>query len=74
MKINEIVYNRYDVNNLINVYEKAKIEIENAKNVDDILKARNVVVKEYAKLDTAYNLAYIRWSQNTVSEFSVFCR
>ena len=71
MKVSEIVYNRYNVENLINTYKKSTKIIKNAKSVEDVLTARQTALNEYVKLDTAYNLAYIRWSLNTVDEFYI---
>ncbi|MBO5713299.1 MAG: M3 family oligoendopeptidase [Clostridia bacterium] len=69
MKFSEIKYERFVVQNLITCYNSAKTVIENAKNVEEILSVRKGVVEVYSKLDTAFNLAYIRWSQNTANEF-----
>ena len=55
MKVSEIVYNRYNVENLINTYKKSTKIIKNAKSVEDVLTARQTALNEYVKQDTAYN-------------------
>ena len=69
MKISEIVYKRYNVENIIKIYEENALIIKKAKNKLEVLNARKNVISAEVKLDTAFNLAYIRWSLNTVNEF-----
>lgn len=69
MKVKEIKYERYNVENIIEKYEISAKKINAAKSVQEILDVRNELINEYVKLDTAYNLSYIRWSLNTADEF-----
>ena len=69
MKVSEIKYNRYNVENLIKEYNNATLKINNASNVNEVLDIRNELINHVVELDTAYNLAYIRWSLNTSDEF-----
>lgn len=69
MKVSEIKYNRYNVENLIKEYNNATLKINSASNVNEVLDIRNELINHVVELDTAYNLAYIRWSLNTSDEF-----
>ena len=69
MKISKIKYKRIDINSIKQEYILATKKIKEAKRVNDILKARAKLIKKLVLLDTYYNLAFIRWSLNTSSEF-----
>lgn len=72
MKVSEIKYVRYDVNKLINEYFLAAKKIEQANSVDAILEVRESLIEEITELDTAFNLAYVRWSLDTANDF--YCK
>ena len=69
MKISQIKYQRYDIENLKTAYISAIEKIQKANSVDDIVNARNALILESVKFDTAFNLAFIRWSQNVKDDF-----
>lgn len=69
MKISNIKYERIDVSKLNSAYITGANKIKSATSVGDVLTARDEVVKVAIELDTAYNLAFIRWSQNVKDEF-----
>ncbi len=69
MKISKIKYKRVDIEKIKKSYEVATLKIKGAKSYNDVLKAREKVVKDSVLLDTYYNLAFIRWSLDTASEF-----
>ena len=71
MKVSEIPYHRYDVNKIINLFFAAEKELKTAKSGEEVKKIREKVVEEEVTLDTAFNLAFIRWSINTADEFYV---
>lgn len=71
MKVSEIPYHRYDVNKIINLFFAAEKELKTAKSGEEVKKIREKVVEEEVALDTAFNLAFIRWSINTADEFYV---
>lgn len=71
MLVSEIPYVRYDVNKIINVFLAAANGLNAAKSAGEVEKIRADVVNEEVCLDTAFNLAFIRWSINTANEFYV---
>ena len=71
MKISEIPYSRYDIENVKNAYKTAIKNIKNAACADDVAAARNELVKTLTELKTAESIAFIRWSLNTADEFYI---
>lgn len=69
MLVSEIPYVRYDVNKIISAFFAAASNLKVAKNRTEVEKIRAEIVKEEVDLDTAFNLAFIRWSINTADEF-----
>ncbi len=69
MKISKIKYKRIDIDKIKKSYELAIKKINSAKSINSVLKARAKIVKDTVLLDTYYNLAFIRWSLDTSSEF-----
>ena len=58
-----------DIEKIKKSYELATLKIKGAKSVKEIIKIRQKLVKDIVLLDTYYNLAFIRWSLDTSSEF-----
>ena len=69
MKVSQISYQRYLISELEKAYKTATKIIKNAQSVNEVLLARENLIIEEVKCDTAYNLAFIRWSQNVKDEF-----
>ncbi len=69
MKISKIKYKRIDVEKIKQIYLEGALEINSATSLKQVLNARAKVVKNAVLLDTYYNLAFIRWSLDTSSEF-----
>ena len=69
MKISQIKYQRYDIENLKTAYISAIEKIQKANSASEIVNARNALILESVKFDTAFNLAFIRWSQNVKDDF-----
>ena len=69
MKVSEIPYVRYTLEDLQTSYAKIKGMLENAKCVDDVLEAHKVMTDVEIEYSTAASLAHCRFTLNTKDEF-----
>lgn len=69
MKVCDLPYKRYDIEEAKKAYKAATLKIRNANSANEVLAARKQLLEETDKLSSEYNLAYVRWSCNTKDEF-----
>ena len=71
MKVSELPYRRVTTEEVKAVMEDVIPRIQNARSVDEILKAREDYLKLYLEFMTNASLANMRYTINTVDEFYV---
>ncbi len=69
MKVSELPYRRVTLEEVSALMEDVIARIRNAQSAGEILKAREDYLKAWLEYTTNYNLAYTRYSLNTVDEF-----
>lgn len=69
MKVSEIKYERYSVEEYRQILREVISNIKTAKSIDEVLSAREKYIDASVKLETFSTLAYIRWTQHTKDEF-----
>ena len=69
MKVSEIPYVRYTLEDLQTSYAKIKSMLESAKCADDVLEAHKVMSEVEIEYSTAASLAHCRFTLNTKDEF-----
>lgn len=69
MKVSELKYERIPFESIQSEFEQVLSAIKNAKSVDEILNAREKMLKIIEEYSTAASLAYMRYTINTVDEF-----
>lgn len=71
MKVSEIKYERVSLESISGEIEENLSQIKNAGSVEEVLKARERILKTAADFDTAQRIAYMRYTFNTADEFYV---
>lgn len=69
MKVSQIPYERYTIEQGRSQFEKFKIGAKNAKNVNELINAREYALKMMRDYSTAAALANCRFTLNTSDEF-----
>lgn len=69
MKVCDLPYKRYKVEDAQKAYKQAIEDIKNATSAEDVLAARKRLLAEMEDLNTQGSLSYMRWSCNTKDEF-----
>lgn len=69
MKVCDLPYKRYSVEQMTETYKTAIAKINAAKSADEVLAARKTLTDASVELNTEGSLAYMRWSCNTKDEF-----
>ena len=69
MKVSQIPYVRYTLEDLQSAYAKIKEMLQNAKCADDVLEAHKVMTDVEIEYGTAASLAHCRFTLNTKDEF-----
>lgn len=69
MKVKDLPYKRYTIEEGRDTFQKFKTEASEAENADDMMKARETAVKFMNDYSTASALAYSRYTLNTADEF-----
>lgn len=69
MKVSQIPYVRYTLEDLQSAYAKIKEMLQNAKCADDVLKAHDLMNEVSIEYGTAASLAHCRFTLNTKDEF-----
>ena len=69
MKVSEIPYVRYTLEELQTSYAKIKSMLENANCADDVLEAHKVMTDVEIEYSTAASLAHCRFTLNTKDPF-----
>ena len=69
MKVSQIPYVRYTLEDLQTSYTKIKAILENAKSADDVLEAHKIMTDVEIEYITAASLAHCRFTLNTKDEF-----
>ncbi|NCA66466.1 MAG: M3 family oligoendopeptidase [Clostridia bacterium] len=71
MKVSEIKYERYTIEQAQEAYNKFEEAISAAKCAQDIVEARKIILGLIVEFSTASSLSYMRYSLNTRDEFYI---
>ncbi|UZQ84652.1 hypothetical protein ODU73_001693 [Thermoclostridium stercorarium] len=69
MKVSELKYERVSLEAVKDELEENLAKIKNAGSVDEVLKAREKILKTVEEFTTAKSIAHMRYTLNTVDEF-----